>query len=100
MIAHNCGTTLPTTVGGYVEHLAACTETMPQLRAWCRAIVSAVEQHTALDETPRETRDVSPSEMAAMRDAGKTLRDIAAVSGVAPETVRRRLARLAEGSES
>ena len=97
MSKHSCGTTLPNDVGDHVKHLAACPKTNPELAGWLRAIVKAVEHDAALGETPTETRDVSPSDMAAMRDTGKSLREIAAVSGVAPETVRRRIARLAEG---
>lgn len=117
MIQHTCGAVLPATVGDFVQHLAACTKTRPAMRAWTREIVATVAAIAAMDETPvsppvspavprgvtktcAESAELSPSDMAVLRDKGKTLRDIAAVSGVAPETVRRRLARLAEGSES
>jgi hypothetical protein len=97
VIPHTCGTTLPADVGTYVRHLASCPETHDEIGAWCRAIVLAVD-HEASRETPtetRKTRDLTPAEMADMhRDGeGDSLRDIAAVAGVAPETVRRRIAK-------
>ena len=100
MSVHTCGTVLPTTVGDYVEHLAACPETNPELQAWLRAIVEAVAYEVSR-ETPHETtetRDLTPAEMAAMwrdgKPGGVSLRDIAAIAhGVAPETVRRRIAK-------
>jgi primosomal protein N' len=116
---HPCGTPLPDgDVGALIEHLATCPETGRELAAWTRALVSAARGDvvsTAMPravsrdvratrapsrKTPAVSRETTTEEMAAMRDAGKSLRDIAAVSGVAPETVRRRLARHAEGSES
>lgn len=45
------------------------------------------------DETVRVPSGMSTRQMADMRDSGASLRAIAAVSGVSPETVRRRLAR-------
>lgn len=45
------------------------------------------------DETVRVPSGMSMRQMADMRDSGASLRAIAAVSGVSPETVRRRLAR-------
>jgi hypothetical protein len=95
VIRHTCGSVIPADVGTYVRHLASCPETKDEIKAWCGAVVSAVEYEVALDETPpetaTETRDLTPAEMAAMRDAGESLRDIANLAGVAPETVRRRI---------
>lgn len=45
------------------------------------------------NETRPVSRDMTASQMAVLRDKGETLRAIAAAAGVAPETVRRRLAR-------
>lgn len=101
MITHTCGSVIPADVGTYVRHLASCPKTKDEIKAWCGAVVSAVEYEVALDETPpetaTETRHLTPAEMAAMhRDAepgGKSLRDIGRLAGVAPETVRRRIAK-------
>ena len=118
MIEHVCGAKIPATVGDFVEHIAVCPAGQPQLAAWARDVVQAVAVAAAMDETVRRAADVSApvsrdrgktgavsremtaSDMAAMKRGGASLRDIAAVSGVAPETVRRKIRRLAEGSES
>jgi DNA-directed RNA polymerase specialized sigma24 family protein len=99
MITHRCGTTIPADIETYVRHLAYCPETHDEIAGWCCAIVNAVDHEIALVETSRETRDLTPAEMAAMhRDGeGDSLRDIAAIAGVAPETVRRRIAKWKRG---
>jgi hypothetical protein len=98
VIQHTCGATVPATVDAFVRHVAACPSTRPEMRAWSQEIVSRVDEIAAMDETPAVSRDMSTSQMAAMRDAGASLRGIAAAAGVAPETVRRRLARHAGGT--
>jgi len=102
VIAHACGASLPADVETYVRHLASCPETHEEIGAWCRAIVNAVDHEAAKDETSRETtetRDLTPAEMDAMhRDGeGDSLRKIGAIAGVAPETVRRRIAKWKRG---
>ena len=99
MSVHTCGTTLPNTLGPRVEHLAACPETHDELRGSLAAVVSglAYDVAKAKRDMAAVSRDLTPAEMAAMRDAGKTYRDIAAVSRVAPETVRRRIAKHRSG---
>lgn len=113
MIPHTCGALLPADVGALVEHLAACPNTEPGLAVICRRLVQTVSEATR-DETPAvsprvsrdadETRavssEMSASRMAELRDGGMSLRDIAAVSDVAPETVRRRIAKHKAGVES
>jgi hypothetical protein len=95
LITHRCGTTIPADIETYVRHLASCPETQDGTAGVCQAIVNAVVHEAALIETSRETRDLTPAEMAGMwRDGeGDSLRDIAAIAGVAPETVRRRIAK-------
>lgn len=93
MIRHSCGSTIPPNVETYVRHLASCPEAHEEIGSWCRAIVTAVDYEARQAETPTETRDLTPAEMASMRYAGKSLRDIAAIAGVAPEMVRRRIAK-------
>lgn len=100
MIRHTCGSVIPPDIETYVRHLASCPDSGREIAAWCHAIVSSVayeRAHGETAETPTETRDLTPAEMAAMyRDGtamGKSLRDIAAIAGVAPETVRRRIAK-------
>lgn len=106
MITHNtCGTSLPADVGALVEHLAACPKTDRELGMVCRRLIQTVSEVTrktqvVSTETPTETRDLTPAEMAAMKRDGKSLRDIAAVSGVAPETVRRRIAKHETSTET
>lgn len=118
MIEHICGTKIPATVGDFVEHIAICPAGQPQLAAFARDIVQSVAIAAAMDETVRRAAGVSAPvsrdatetrgaergmttrRMAELRDSGKTLREIGEAADVAPETVRRRLRRLAEGSES
>lgn len=109
---HTCGTSVPATIAARVVHLATCPETRPELAAWCRAIVDDVARDAAQNETPdetptvsrdtTETRALSPAEMHAMhRDGdGDSLRDIARLAGVAPETVRRRIAKHKKGARN
>jgi hypothetical protein len=101
VIPHTCGATIPADVGTYVRHLASCPETHEEIGAWCRAIVKTVDYEAALSETPTVPRDstLTPAEMADMhRDGeGDSLRVIAAIAGVAPETVRRRIAKHKRG---
>lgn len=114
MIEHTCGTTVPATVDDFVRHLAACTETDAGVAIVSQGIVSRVDEIAAMDETPAvsagvsrdsgETAAVSPgmstSRMAELRDGGMSLRDIGAAADVAPETVRRRIAKYKAGVES
>lgn len=118
MIQHICGTKVPATVGDFVEHIAVCPAGQPELAAWARDVVSAVAVAAAMDETVRASSGVSAPvsrdtaetrgaergmttrRMAELRDSGKKLREIGDLADVAPEAVRRRLIRLAEGSES
>lgn len=106
MISHTCGTQLPADVGALVEHLAECSKTDRELGLICRRLVQTVSEAVAAGTptvSPTVSRDTTEtdtgpfqmrtSRMVEMRDAGKSLRDIAAVSGVAPETVRRRIAK-------
>ena len=95
MITHRCGTTIPADVETYVRHLATCPETQGETGGVCQAIVTIVEREVAQGETPTETRALTLAEMHAMhRDGeGESLRHIAAIAGVAPETVRRRIAK-------
>lgn len=96
MIRHSCGSTIPPDVGAYVRHLASCPKTHEEIGSWCRAIVTTVDYEARQSETPTETRDLTPAEMADMwrdgKPGGVSLRDIAAIAhGIAPETVRRRI---------
>ena len=100
MIRHNCGSVIPPDIETYVRHLASCPDSGREIAAWCHAIVSSVayeRAHGETGETPTETpavsREMSASQMAAMQDRGASLRGIAAAAGVAPETVRRRIAK-------
>lgn len=100
MIRHTCGSVIPPDIETYVRHLASCPNSGREIAAWCHAIVSSVayeRAHGETGETPTETRDLTPAEMADMwRDGepdGVSLRDIAAIARVAPETVRRRIAK-------
>jgi hypothetical protein len=102
VITHRCGTAIPADIETYVRHLASCPETHEEVGAWCQVIVNAVDHEAAKGETSRETaeaRDLTPAEMDAMhRDGeGDSLRVIAAIAGVAPETVRRRIAKWKRG---
>lgn len=92
MIRHTCGSVIPPDIETYVRHLASCPDSGREISAWCHAIVRSVAHEQEHGETA-ETRDLTPAEMHAMRYAGKSLRDIAAIAGVAPETVRRRIAK-------
>lgn len=98
MIRHTCGSVIPPDIETYVRHLASCPDSGREIAAWCHAIVRSVAHEKAHGETPTETpetRDLTPAEMHAMhRDGdGDSLRDIARLAGVAPETVRRRIAK-------
>lgn len=104
MIRHTCGSVIPPNIETYVRHLASCPDSGREISAWCHAIVRSVAHEQAHDETalsalsetsetPTETRDLTPAEMHDLRYAGKSLRDVAAIAGVAPETVRRRIAK-------
>jgi hypothetical protein len=98
VIQHSCGSAIPPDVGTYVRHLASCPKTQTQVAAWSHAIVTSVDYELAKSETPTETRDLTPAEMADMWRDGKpegvSLRVIAAIAhGIAPETVRRRIAK-------
>jgi len=95
---HTCGHPVLADVTAVVEHLAHCPETQPEMGAMCRAIVAHVAAASVSVPASRdttETRHLTPAEMHAMhRDGeGDSLRDIAAIAGVAPETVRRRIAK-------
>jgi anti-sigma factor RsiW len=97
---HTCGHTVLADVTAVVEHLAHCPETDAKVAEWCRAIVEHVAAAVGRDttETPAvspKTRHLTPAEMHAMHRDGKgdSLRDIAAIAGVWPETVRRRIAK-------
>lgn len=125
MIHPQCGTEHPAEVGAYVTHIAECPDAGAELGAWCRAIVSQVtlaalaetpdetpdETPTVSPETPhetRETRDETPRDstvpttarLAELRDSGMSLRDLAVLADIAPETVRRRIARHRAGGDS
>lgn len=100
MIKHTCGSVIPPDIETYVRHLASCPDSGREISAWCHAIVRSVaheQEHGETAETPTETpadsREMSASQMAAMQDKGASLRGIAAAAGVAPETVRRRIAK-------
>lgn len=101
---HPCGASLPADVGALVEHLAVCPKTDRELWLVCRRLIQTVSEAVRI-ETPTvsrdttETRDLTPAEMHAMhRDGeGDSLRDIARLAGVAPETVRRRIAKWKRG---
>jgi hypothetical protein len=100
VITHACGSVIPPDIEKYVRHLASCPETWGVAAGVCQGIVSSVgyeHAHGETGETPTETRDLTPAEMADMwRDGepgGVSLRDIGAIAGVAPETVRRRIAK-------
>lgn len=96
MIKHACGSVIPPDIETYVRHLASCPDSGREISAWCHAIVRSVaheQEHGETAETRTETRDLTPAEMHAMRYAGKSLRDIGAIAQVAPETVRRRIAK-------
>lgn len=99
MIRHTCGSVIPPDIETYVRHLASCPDSGREISAWCHAIVRSVAHEKAQGETaetPTETRDLTPAEMAAMwrdgKPGGVSLRVIAAIAhGIAPETVRRRI---------
>jgi hypothetical protein len=99
MITHICHASLPADVTALVEHLAYCPETPPELASVCRDLVrtaaegARIEARVVSVETPTETREMAPSDMAAMRGTGATYREIGARARVAPETVRRRIAK-------
>lgn len=101
MIKHNCGSVIPPDIETYVRHLASCPDSGREIAAWCHAIVSSVayeQAHGETAETPTETQAVSTTvpdieELAILRDGGMSYRDLANVAGVAPETVRRRIAK-------
>lgn len=121
---HTCGADFPADVGTYVEHVAECPQSGSELGAWCRAIVGHVtaEALAEADETPSETPTVSPetpgetretptetprdttvpstARLAELRDSGMSLRDLAVLADIAPETVRRRIARHRAGGGS
>ncbi|GAB3166734.1 hypothetical protein GCM10027059_26150 [Myceligenerans halotolerans] len=116
-----CGTDLPADVATVTVHLAECPHVAPELAAWCRAIVSAVSDATDIetppvspetpapshetapvspetaDETPQDAEALTPARMAELWDGDMSLRDIGVLAGVAPETVRRRIARWRAG---
>lgn len=97
MITHTCAASLPADVTALVEHLAYCPETPPELVSVCRDLIrtaaegARIETRTVSVETPAETREMTPSDMSAMRDTGATYREIGDRAQVAPETVRRRI---------
>lgn len=109
---HPCGASIRADIGALVEHLAICPKTDRELWLVCRRLIQTLSE-AARVETPvsrpsrktptetTETRDLTPAEMHAMhRDGeGDSLRDIARLAGVAPETVRRRIAKW-KGGES
>lgn len=106
MITHTCTATLPADVTALVEHLAYCPETPPELVSVCRDLIRTAAEGARIEtravsrpsrKTPTETRGLEPAEMAAMKRDGKTLREIADVAGVAPEMVRRRIAKHERG---
>jgi hypothetical protein len=102
VITHTCETSLPADVTALVEHLAYCAETPPELVSVCRDLI-----RTAAEGARIETRDVSRDttetrvvstvptieETAILRDGGMSYRDLSNLAGVAPETVRRRIAK-------
>jgi len=92
-----CGTTLRPDIGALVEHLAACPKTDRDLALICERLVQTVAEATPVSrdatETPAVSREMTPSGMAAMRATGATYREIADAAQVAPETVRRRIAK-------
>lgn len=106
MITHICTASLPADVTALVEHLADCTETPPELVSVCRDLIRTAAEGARIEtrtvsqpsrttptDPPTGKRDLTPAEMHAMRYAGKSLRDIGAIAQVAPETVRRRIAK-------
>lgn len=101
---------MPADVTVVVVHLAECPHADAELGAWSRAIVSAVSNAADIEtpavspETGDETRrDASETrlvlavpdieELAILRGGGMSYRGLANLAGVAPETVRRRIAR-------
>lgn len=99
MITHTCHASLRADVTALVEHLAYCPETPPELVSVCRDLIrtaaegARIETRAVSTETPTKTREMAPSDMAAMRDTGATYREIGDRARVAPETVRRRIAK-------
>jgi DNA-directed RNA polymerase specialized sigma24 family protein len=97
VITHTCKASLAADVTALVEHLAYCPETPPELVSVCRDLIrtaaegARIETRAVSTETPTETREMTPSDMTAMRDTGATYREIGDRAGVAPETVRRRI---------
>ena len=124
---HTCGADFPADVAAYVEHVAGCPDSGAEIGAWCRAIVSLVtaealaetpetpetpsetptvspetpsETRETATETPRDTTPLTTARLAELRDSGMSLRDLAVLADIAPETVRRRIARHRAGGDS
>lgn len=121
---HTCGSDFPADVAAYVEHVAGCPDSGAEIGAWCRAIVSLVtaealaetpetptetptvspetpsETRETATETPRDTTPLTTARLAELRDSGMSLRDLAVLADIAPETVRRRIARHRAGGDS
>lgn len=58
------------------------------------------ETRETATETPRDATPLTTARMAELRDSGMSLRDLAALADIAPETVRRRIARHRAGGDS
>lgn len=58
------------------------------------------ETRETASETPRDTTPLTTARMAELRDSGMSLRDLAVLADIAPETVRRRIARHRAGGDS
>lgn len=110
MITHTCTATLPADVTALVEHLAYCPETPAELVSVCRDLIRTAAEGARIEtrtvsqpsrttptDPPTGKRDLTPAEMHAMhKDGAKdgvSLRGIGAIAQVAPETVRRRIAK-------
>ena len=126
MIHTDCGTDVPAEVGAYVTHMAECPAASDALSAWCRQLIADIaalaetpaispetpdETPAISPETPSETRETSretprdstvptTARLAELRDSGMSLRDLAVLADIAPETVRRRIARHRAGGDS
>lgn len=50
---HGCGTSVPTKVGDYVEHLATCPRTNPELRDWLVSIVNLVQYEAEAERSSK-----------------------------------------------
>jgi hypothetical protein len=121
-VIHNlCGTNVPAEIGAVVTHMAECPDTPHDVAQMCRGIVSAVSRAAAVetpavspetpapssetapvspetpDETPRDAEALTDARLSELRDSRMSLRDLGALAGVAPETVRRRVAKYRAG---